>query len=937
MPTRRKILLLDGSGLIFRGYYAFISRPLTTTRGENTSAIFGFLKVLLQIIRDFQPDVLVAAFDLSRDTFRKKIYEQYKAQRQETPPDLKAQIPIVIDLVRKMGIPVLEMPDFEADDIIGTLAEKWKKSDDVYIVSGDKDLLQLVDRTVLAIRPQHGISEINLVDRDGVKQTLGVTPEQVADYLAITGDSSDNIPGVKGIGDKGAQALLSQYRDLDDIYAHIDAIKGAAQKKLIESRDNAYLSRKLAVIRRDLDIPDDEVEKPVQPALFLNPEVTDKLEYYQLTSLINEIKKLVSSDKASAAPAKPAVKTHRENLFEDTTDAPVKTAGNFTGNYRIMTKRSELGDLIAEIKKQKIVSIDTETTSTVPAVADIVGISVCLKEGEAFYIPLLHDVKTEFSGQEALKTLKPALEDPSIKKTGQNVKFDAAVFGKIGIAFSGIGFDTMLAAYLLNPTRTHNNLESLVQEYLGAAKNTYTDILKEHAGDKKPKDMTLLDVPVEAVAQYACSDADAALRLKSKLEPLIAPNGLENVLYNIEQPLAPVLAKMELAGVKIDTGFLGKLSGETEKTLQGLEAKIYHLAGREFNINSPQQLSKIFFEELGLESVKKTDGGKHSTDEEVLQALSSVHPLPAEILSYRSLAKLKGTYMDALPEMIRGETGRVHTSFNQTITATGRLSSSDPNLQNIPVRDEIGRRIREAFVADTGCVLVSADYSQIELRVLAHFCGDANMKKAFTENLDIHRHTASLVFDVPEKEVTEEMRRRAKTVNFGIIYGQSAFGLSKQIGISVTEARIFIENYFKSFPKVRGFVEQVLRGVSETGEVRTLSGRYRKFPDLHGKPVKETAAGQMSASQRMALNTRIQGSAADIIKIAMISFQNWLDREKMRSRLILQIHDELVAECPENEAEKVRSALKNIMESAYQLDIPLTVDIGTGANWSRAH
>lgn len=918
---RRKVLLLDGSGLIFRAYYAFIKRPLTTSRGENTSAIFGFIKVLIQIIRDFQPDVLVTAFDLSRDTFRRKIYEQYKAQRQETPPDLKAQIPEVIDILRKMGLPVLEMQDYEADDIIGTLAEKLKKEDDIYIVSGDKDLLQLVDKNVKAIRPQHGIAEINLVDREGVKEALGIYPEQVTEYLAITGDSSDNIPGVKGIGDKGALALLSKYKDLDDIYAHIDDIQGAAQKKLVESKDNAYLSRKLAVIKRDIEIEDSVTSADLDIKKFVNPEVSKKLEYYQLTSVLNDLKKLSSGSAGTA---------ERKELFTEEENAAVEIK-DFKGAHHLIVKKKDLTDLVDAVKKKKALSLDTETTSANPVEARIIGISVSLEEGEGFYIPVLHDTPKDFNEKDVFGIFKDILEDEQIKKTGQNIKYEIEVFANYGIRINGVAFDTMLAAYLLNPSRTHNNLESLTQEYLGLKKKSYTEVLKEI--DKKEK--TLLDAPIDAVSEYACADCDAALRLKNKLSPLIEQFGLEKVFYEMEMPLAPVLAAMERHGVKIDTELLKGLSDETAKSLSELEKKIYHIAGHEFNINSPKQLAKIFFEEMGLESVKKTDGGLNSTDEEVLKELSLSHPLPAEILSYRTLSKLKGTYMDALPEMILKTTGRIHTSFNQTITATGRLSSSDPNLQNIPVRDEIGKKIREAFVADKGCVLVSADYSQIELRVLAHFCGDENMKKAFTGNLDIHRHTAALIFDVSEEKVTEEMRRKAKSVNFGILYGLSAYGLSRQIGISNTEARLFIESYFRSFPKVKAFVDSTLRDVSNNGEIRTFSGRYRKFPDLAGKPVKES--GQLNASQRMALNTRIQGSAADIIKIAMIRLQAQLEKKKMASKLILQIHDELVVEAPEKEAETIKDMMKEIMENAYPISVPLTVDIGSGKNWCDAH
>jgi DNA polymerase-1 len=908
---RKKVFLLDGTGLIYRAYYAFIARPLTTTKGENVSALFGFLKMLIQIVRDFSPDQLVIAFDLSRDTFRRKIYPDYKIHREETPRDLKEQIPITIELVRKMGISVLEKENYEADDIIGTLAQKFKEKSDVYIVSGDKDLLQLVEEGVFAIRPQKGISETLLLGRKDVKDSIGVFPEQIPDYLAIVGDTSDNIPGVKGIGEKGAQSLLSKYENLEEIYKHIDEIQGAAQKRLLENKENAFLSKRLAILEKELTIS--ETIGPLEREKFLNPEVLEKLEYYQLSSIVSDLKKLSSS----------------ESLF-----AEEKTAASqafLSGNYSLVRKREELFSLIQKIQRKKIFSLDTETTSVSPIEAELIGISVSFEEEEGFFVPILYDTPRDFDALFALGQFKIILEDESIRKIGQNIKFEIEVFKNFGINLKGVYFDTMIAAYLLNPTRTHNNLESLLSEYVGFQKKPYREVLK----NVLKKDKTLLDIPIEEVVEYAAGDSDAALRLTHHLEPLIKSHRLQSVFSEIEMPLLTVLAVMERNGVKIDTKRLEELSLELEKLLGTAQKKIYHLAGRNFNINSPVQLSQLLFEELGLEPVKKTEGGKNSTDEEVLSILANTHPLPAEILNFRTYSKLKGTYVDALPELILGKTGRIHTSFNQTITATGRLSSSDPNLQNIPVRDEVGQKIREAFIAEDGCSLISADYSQIELRILAHFCGDENMKQAFNENLDIHRHTAAQIFKIKENEVTDEMRRRAKSVNFGILYGLSPYGLSRQIGISMTEAKLFIESYFQSFPRVKGFVDRVLQEAKDTGEVRTLSGRYRRFPELMGKEIKDS--GHLSASQRMALNTKIQGTAADIIKMAMIKLQDYLDENNLKTRLILQIHDELVLESPDEEAVSMQKALKDTMEGAFLLDVPLTVEVGSGKNWSEAH
>ncbi len=905
----KKIILLDGTGLVYRAYFAFLSRPLTTSRGENTSALFGFLKMLFMIIKDIKPDSIITAFDLSRKTFRQRIYPDYKAQREETPPDLKTQIPIVLETLKIMKIPVIELEDYEADDIIGTLTEKLKMDNDIYIVSSDKDLLQLVGGNVKAIRPQHGVSEVNLLGSDEVLESIGIFPDQIPDFLALVGDASDNIPGVKGIGEKGAAALLSKYHTLEDIYLHLEEIKEASRLKLTACRDNAFLSKKLALLKLDLPLDETKMTHNLDFGDFLKPEVIKRLEYYQLSSLIQDIKKMNIS-------------------------GPFEVGGSevkeFSGNYSLITKKDEMISLIRKIKLINYISLDTETTSPNPNEASIIGISISLEEGNGVFIPMLYPAGQDFDCKFVIDTLKPVLEDSAIQKIGQNIKYEIEVFRQIGIFIVGVGFDTMIAAYLINPTRTHNNLESLVFEYLGFKKKQYKDVLK----DVVKRDKTLLDVPIENLVQYACSDSDSTLRLKNILKPLIETLSLDNVFYRIEIPLLSVLAEMEITGVKIDTEILKGLSVKLQDLMKTVESNIYHLAGHKFNINSPPQLSKVLFEELGLGTVKKTIGGKASTDEEVLTLLAAIHPLPAEILLYRTYSKLKGTYLDALPLLILERTGRIHTSFNQTITATGRLSSSDPNLQNIPVRDQIGKEIRKAFIADKGRVLISADYSQIELRVLAHFCRDENMLKAFKEHLDIHRHTASLIFNVDEKDVTEEMRRKAKSVNFGIIYGLQAYGLSKQIGIPLTEARDFIKDYFKNFPGVKAFVDRVLLEAKETGEVRTLSGRYRKFPDLLGKDFKQSF---LNSSQRMALNTKMQGSAADIIKIAMIELQKFLSAQKSNARLILQIHDELVLEADEAEADNLKYKLKQIMESAYKLEVPLVADVGVGVNWGEAH
>lgn len=918
----KKVILVDGSGLVYRAYFAFLTRPLTTTRGENTSALFGFLRFFTQIVRDMAPDRVIVAFDKSRVTFRNEIYSDYKANREATPPDLKAQIPWVIEALTLMDVPVLEMDNYEADDIIGTLSERLKSNNDVLIISGDKDLLQLVGGNVRALRPQKGLTETKLLDREGVKAEMGVYPEQTVDYLAILGDTSDNIPGIKGIGEKGAVALLEKYATLDGIYAHEAELTPGNRKKLSESRDNAYLSRTLAAIRTDLDIDPEKTVRPIDRSRLANDKVREFLRHYQLASVIQDLAKLTDT-RPKDTPG---------SLFGGEEPEIIPELSPITGRYTALLTKKDVKDCLDAVIKAGQVSIDTETTTNVPFDSELIGVSLSLAEKEGVFLPAAYPAGQDYDTRWLLETLRPMLESPDVKKTGQNIKYEAEVFARRGIRLCGMAFDTMLAAYLLNPVRARHNLESLLSEYLRLSKTDYKTTLKEAGAVKK--ESTLLDVPFETLVKYAAGDSDAALRLSKVLKPLVEREGLDNVLYNIEMPLVEVLAAMESAGVLIDTGMLKDYSLELSAQILQAEKRIYALAGHEFNIQSPAQLGKVLFEELGLDPVKKTEGGKPSTDEEVLQALSYSHELPQAILHFRSLSKLLNTYVNALPGMVNASTGRVHTSFNQTIAATGRLSSTDPNLQNIPVRDEAGIRIREAFTAAPGKTLLSADYSQIELRVLAHFADETAMKKAFSEGLDIHAHTASLLWNKPIAEVADAERRRAKSVNFGIIYGLQAFGLSRQLGIPMAEAKDFIDHYFKSFPGVRGFIEKTLSGVAETGLVRTWSGRLRRFPDLIGREVKSVA--HMNPSQRMAVNTVIQGSAADIIKLAMIKAHSALAASGLDARLILQIHDELVVECAESEAMDVKRLITECMESAVELTVPLTVDAGIGRNWRLA-
>lgn len=937
----KKVFLVDGTGIVFRAYYAFIGRPMTNSRGENTSAVFGTLRMLIQIIRDYRPDSMTIAFDVSRDTFRRERYAEYKAHREAAPEDLKAQIPSIMKVLEAMQIPVVAQKGIEADDIIGAYAEKYGKDHEVYIVSGDKDLMQLVGDNVKMIRPQKGVTESLLLDEAGVKETLGILPSQVADYLGIVGDKSDNIPGVKGIGDVGAIKLLADYGSIENIYAHIDEIPGANQKKLVESRDMAFLSKELATVRRTLDTPIAPDPKPLDSTVLASPEVESVLEHFEVKTVIADLKKLASGKPPAAEipagatlfggeeesktkkTAKPAKAEEPANLFAE------ENLTRMDGHYRVIENPAQLEKLVTRIREKGAVSVDSETTSTQPAAAELVGISLSIDEKEGTFVPFAHG--STLAKSDAFRVLGPVLEDENIRKIGQNIKYEVEMFAKEGVTLRGIDFDTMIAAYLINPARTHFNLDSLAEEFLRYRTVTFSEIV--------PKGTTIFDTPLQTLSDYACEDSDIALRLAGVLRPLVAERKVETVLRDIELPLVPVLAGMELNGVKVDADKLAALSKELESNLETLKREIYGLAGEEFNINSPQQLARILFEKMGFEATKKTPTGKPSTDEEVLGDLAAAHPLPYKIVEFRTYAKLKGTYVDALPALALPSTGRIHSSFNQTVAATGRLSSSDPNLQNIPIREkiggDIGRRIREAFVPEPGNLIVSADYSQIELRVLAHFSENRAMRDAFASGADIHRHTAALVFGVPESEVTAEMRARAKGVNFGIIYGQQAYGLSRQVGISVGEAKQFIENYYKSFPEVRSFMENTLRKVYETGEVRTMFGRVRYFSELKGK--KYDPAKSLNNADRMAINTPIQGTAADIMKLAMIAVHKGMKAKFPAAKMIMQIHDELVFEVPETEAKDFAAFVKAEMEGAVTLKTPLKADVGIGKSWAEAH
>jgi len=940
-PMKKKLILIDGSGLIFRAFYSLIRNPLRTSKGENTSAIFGFMKMMLKIIRDYRPDGLAVAFDISRKTFRLDMYPEYKANREKTPDELKAQIPKIIDLVRLMNIPALAYEGYDADDIIATLADKLKHDYDVSVFTGDKDLYQLVESKVKVIAVVKGVSEVKVLDRFGVKAEKGVYPEQIPDFLGIAGDSSDNIPGVKGIGEKGAIALLEKYGSLEGIYAHLDEITGANKKKLEDSRDIAVLSKQLAVLKRDITVADEpDWTNEVRMENVFNKEMIAKLKEYEAGSVIDEIQRMLEGKIGSPADGelplgnaeKKAKQEYSEGLFSDTALFEKENDSSFAaldGTYELVTTKETLDGILARIRADKVFSVDFETTSDDPIRAKIIGIAASFGARTGYYIPVKHDVPTEFDKAGVVELFRPIFEDESIKKIGQNLKYEYRILMNYGIVLRGIGFDSMIAAYILEPQRTRYNLDDLALTYLHYKTIHYKDIVVD------TKNRTLLDVPIELVRDYAGEDADIALRLRNFFEPMLAKRNVESVYYDIELPLIPVLARMEHTGVLIDSAYLGELSERLAGWIGELETKIYDIAGERFNINSTQQLGAILFGKLNLPVFKKTAGGKPSTDEETLEALAPEHPLPEHLVKYRTYTKLKGTYIDTLPELVNPVTGRVHTSFNQTVAQTGRLSSSDPNLQNIPIRDDIGKEIRKAFIAAPGKVLLSADYSQVELRLFAHFSGDTNMRKAFHDGVDIHANTAALVFGVPLAEVTSDHRRVAKMINYGISYGMSAFRLAKELDLSRTDARGFIDRYFDNFPKVREFMRNTLEYASKHGEVRTLLGRMRPVPELKGKKIGDL--NTLTHPERFSINTVVQGTAADIMKVAMIRLCNIIRDKFPQVQMILQIHDELVFELSPELVDKFKPVVKDIMENSVTLDVPLTVDVGVGKNWAEAH
>jgi DNA polymerase-1 len=875
------LYLIDGNSYVYRAFFAI--KGLTNSKGFPTNAIFGFTNMLLKIIREKEPEGLAVLFDSPVPTERHRLFEEYKAHRPEIPSDLARQLPHVRRMISAFNIRIFEVPGYEADDLIGTIAKKAAAGgNSVFIVTADKDMLQLVDGNIKVYDPM----KERILDAEYVRERFGVGPERVTEFMALTGDPVDNIPGIKGVGEKTAKELLSSFGSLEELFAHPERIGRERLRRMVEeNRKAVYLSLQLASI--DTGAP---VELEMEDFKMRPPDWLSLLTLFREFEFTSFMKLLPS-------------------------------AGPSQREYETITSPERLAEVVSSMKDE--FALDLEATGRDPLRDSIVGIALCDDREKACYIPVGHESGEQIGKQAALDSLRPVFESRDTGKIGHNLKYDIMLLRRAGVIVSGRLFDTMIAAYLLNPNKPNHNLDEVSFEYLGKRKTSFAEVLK--------KRRSFAEVTIDEAAPYAAEDAALSYELKDLLFKRLAENDLDEIYFGIEMPLMPVLADMEEAGVKVDATLLNALSKELEVEIESLSRRIFFLAGEEFNINSPKQLSKVLFHSLGLSPTKRTKTG-FSTDMDVLEELASEHELPREVLNYRSLTKLKTTYIDVLPALVHGESGRVHTSFNQTVAATGRLSSSDPNLQNIPIRGEWGKRIRAAFIAEEGNLLLSADYSQVELRILAHLSGDEGLIQAFRTGVDIHSRTASELFGVPVDRVTPEMRRTAKVVNFGVIYGISAFGLSEALNMERKDAERYINQYFERHPGVKSYSEKVLAEAKEKGYVTTLFGRKRQVPELKSQNRNTRLQGE-----RLAVNSPIQGTAADIIKIAMLRISGRLAGQALEGRMILQVHDELLFELPERELEAVKKVVREEMEGTGGLSVPLKVEIGYGRNWSEAH
>lgn len=920
----KKFYLLDAYALIYRAYYGLIRSPRINSKGQNTSAIFGFLTTLNEVLQKEQPDLLAIGFDPAGHTFRHELFPEYKAQREATPEDIKKAVPIIKDLIKAYRIPILEVPGFEADDVIGTMAKAAvREGYEVRMITPDKDYAQLVEPNLLMQRPGHGNAPWEILGPQEVCEKYGLqSPLQVIDYLALMGDAADNIPGCPGVGPKTATTLLQQFGSCEDIIAHSSELKGAVRKKIEEHVDEIKLSKVLTTIKTDVPLQYDfeqfKIEEPDKEAL---RQIFTELEFRSFLTKLDGPQK---SSKSAPVELSLFGSESTEDKGDDS-ERLFSRLENLSYEYKLVDNETEAKKLADFLLTNKIFSLDTETTSIEALDAKLVGLSFSTEDFRAWYVPVSRETE---KAKKILEIFRPVYENPKILKVGQNLKYDLTVLANYGIHLSGPLFDTMLAHYLIQPELRHN-MDYLAEIYL----NYKTIHIEELIGPKGRGQKNMGDLEPKDIYKYACEDADVTLRLMKPLAEELRKNSLEEVFQNIEMPLMPVLARMERNGVVLDTDTLKEVENDFTLRLQTLEKDIYELAGHEFTINSPRQVGEVLFGELKLsEKVKKTKSGQYSTSEEVLRDLHSKHPIVQKILDYRGLKKLLSTYVEALPKLINPATGHIHTSFNQAVTATGRLSSSNPNLQNIPVRGEDGREIRKAFIPEEGEIFFSADYSQIELRIMAHLSGDEHMIEAFNAGHDVHAATAARIFHKDIKDISKDERRKAKTANFGIIYGISAFGLAERMDVSRTEAKELIDSYFEMYPKIKDYISKAVDNAREKGYIETEFGRRRYLPDINSRN-----AVVRGYAERNAVNAPIQGTAADIIKIAMIRVQQRLDAEGCKARMMLQVHDELNFSVPVDEFDKVKRIVIEEMQGAYKMSVPLEADCGEGKNWLEAH
>ena len=931
----KKLFLIDAYACIYRAYYAFIKNPRINSKGLNTSAIFGFVNTLEDVLKHENPSHIAVAFDPQGKTFRHEAFEQYKAQREATPEDIRKSIPIIKEIIAAYNIPILQIDDYEADDVIGTMAKKAEeKGFDTYMLTPDKDYGQLVSEHIFMYRPKHsgGFETMGIAE---VKSKYDLDNQaQVIDMLGLMGDTADNIPGCPGVGEKTAIKLLKEFGNIDNMLANTDKLKGALKEKIETNKEQIIFSRFLATIKTDVPITFDEEKLKVEE------KNTDKLtELFTELEFRNFLSKITGETPATAPVKKKKENPQQTSLFDlfdeaenaaeneenDIVETHFESINTIKHLYKLIESESDVNYLCDKLLQQKSVCFDTETTGVNVFESELVGMSFCWTKGEAYFVLL---PENRSAAQQILEKFRPFFENNEIAKIGQNMKFDLLMLKMYGIDVKGALFDTMIAHYLIQP-ELHHGMDYLAEIYLKYKTIHYEELV----GGKGKKQLPLRNVEKEKLADYAAEDADITLQLKEILEKEITEKNLDKLFYEMEMPLMRVLATMELNGVRIDSNAL-KMSSETlTAEMKRIEQEIYGLAGMEFNISSPKQVGEVLFEKLKIdEKAKKTKSGQYSTSEDVLEKLRNKHPIVARILDLRGIKKLLSTYIDALPELVNKKTGKIHTSYNQTITSTGRLSSSNPNLQNIPVRDEQGKEIRKAFIPDEGSTFLSADYSQIELRIMAHLSGDKNMIDAFCSGNDIHAATAAKIYKVPLEEVTKDMRRKAKTANFGIIYGISVFGLSERLNIPRAEAKELIEGYFRTYPDVKAYMDRSISLAKEKGYVETLFGRKRYLADINSQ--NSVVRG---FAERNAINAPIQGTAADIIKLAMIRIQNSIESEHLQAKMILQVHDELNFTVPKNEVETLHRIVVNEMEHVIKLSVPLIADCAEGNNWLEAH